>query len=382
MLIPDNRDMARRYDDPEPYFGPAPSALLEGLATRTDCEVHIVACVHRPVRSPAQIGPNLFYHSLVVGNWGYLRSFYAGCVLAIRRKLRELQPDVVHGQGTEKFAGISAALSGFPNLLTIHGNMRAVARALNARPLSFHWLTARLEALTLRRIGGVICISDYTRREVADLAQRTWLVRNAVDSSFFEVERAPADPPLLVCLANICGYKNQNQLIRSLDALATRHRFQLTFAGHILERETYGREFAGLIAERPWCDHAGYVEGAALKALLARATALILPSLEDNCPMAILEAMAAGLPVAASRIGGIPDLVDDGQTGLLFDPRHPASIAAAVERLLAEPRAAQDMAAAARSQARSEYHPRVIAERHLAIYREMTGSTANERSNS
>ena len=87
--------------------------------------------------------------------------------------------------------------------------------------------------------------------------------------------------------------------------------------------------------------------------------------------MVVLEAMAAGVPVAASRIGGIPDLIDDGRTGLLFDPLDGASIRKAVMQWTEHPDQAAAMAATAKEEAMQRFHPRVVAARHLDIYREV-----------
>jgi glycosyltransferase involved in cell wall biosynthesis len=99
---------------------------------------------------------------------------------------------------------------------------------------------------------------------------------------------------------------------------------------------------------------------------------VILPSLEDNCPMVVLEAMAAGVPVAAARVGGVPDLVRHGETGLLFDPSSGQAMASAMKQLL-EARESS-MVARAQSEARKRFHPEVIAARHLEIYREVISS--------
>jgi glycosyltransferase involved in cell wall biosynthesis len=98
---------------------------------------------------------------------------------------------------------------------------------------------------------------------------------------------------------------------------------------------------------------------------------LVLPSLEDNCPMTVLEAMAAGVPVVAARVGGLPDLIEEGQTGFFCDPLQGPSIAAAVEKVLANPAEAADVARRARQCARERFHPEVIGRRHLEIYREV-----------
>src|SRR6185369_9517211 len=121
----------------------------------------------------------------------------------------------------ERDCALDAVWSGFPNVLTIHGNMRLIAQVNRAPIFSFHWFAARLEALTIPRSGGVVCITRYTQEAVSDLARRTWVVPNAVDASFFKVDAAPpGKTPRVLCVGHICQRKNQNAFIRALDPLA------------------------------------------------------------------------------------------------------------------------------------------------------------------
>jgi glycosyltransferase involved in cell wall biosynthesis len=98
---------------------------------------------------------------------------------------------------------------------------------------------------------------------------------------------------------------------------------------------------------------------------------LFLPSLEANCPMAVLEAMAAGVPVAAANVGGVPDLITHGSDGLLFNPRMEESIRAAIAELLADGRKRMELGARAKEKAVRCFHPLKIAEKHVAIYRQV-----------
>jgi glycosyltransferase involved in cell wall biosynthesis len=88
-----------------------------------------------------------------------------------------------------------------------------------------------------------------------------------------------------------------------------------------------------------------------MDAALARWNALVQPSLEEGFGMAALEAMAAGLPVVATRVGGLPELVEHGATGLLVAPADPSALALAIERLLQDPDLASAMGAAGRKRA-------------------------------
>src|ERR1041385_638225 len=163
ILTTDSREHFKEYHSSTPYFGTAPEALLQGFGrlmdsqasspeTRpsgeADLEIHVVSCARARMSSPQKIGPNIFFHSLYVGRLGWMRTLYLGCIRATRKKLREIRPDIVHGQGTERDCAISAVLSGFPNVLTNHGNMRLIARVNHANPFSFYWLPAPVGKFT------------------------------------------------------------------------------------------------------------------------------------------------------------------------------------------------------------------------------------------
>jgi len=374
FLTNDNRDTWRRYDLPKPIFGPAPEALLQGLEMLDgEIEVHVLSCTQKPLAAPEKIASNIFYHSLLVPKIGWLRSGYQGCIRAVRRKLKEIQPDLVHGQGMERDCSISAIFSGFPNVLTVHGNMRLIARLEGAKPFTYWWLAAKLEGFTIPRADGVVCITHYTREAVQSLAKKTWLIPNAVDASFFEVQPEPArdEPPVILCVGSVCPRKNQNAFIRALDPLASGLKFKVVFLGQAGRGDPYVDEFVQLVQARPWCASAGFANRDRLKDNLKRAAILALPSLEDNCPMVVLEAMAAGVPVIAARVGGVPDLIEEGQTGLFCDPHNGDDMSAAIAKLLAEPELGRTLAAKAKRRARERFHPLVVARQHLEIYREI-----------
>jgi glycosyltransferase involved in cell wall biosynthesis len=371
VITTDNREEFRKYSDPVPQFGTAPTALLEGFRKLPNCEIHVISCVQKPLPSPSMIGKNIYYHSILVGKWGWLRGVYVGCTLAVRRKLQEIQPDIVHGQGTERNCALNAVFSGFPNILTVHGNMRVIAEINAAKAFSFQWFAARLETFTLPKTKGVICITNYTRDLVKPFVRKTWLLPNAVDDWFFQIDRAPSKKKQILCTGFISTRKNQNKLIRSLDALSKELDFELLFIGATIKDDPYSQEFQKLISTRPWCRHLGFVDRSQLGPFLREATLLALPSLEDNCPMVVLEAMAAGVPVVAAAVGGVPDLIKPGITGLLCDPQDETDMCNKIKTFLVDSGIADKIAKRAKVEAVNRFRTEVVAQRHLDIYREV-----------
>ena len=112
-------------------------------------------------------------------------------------------------------------------------------------------------------------------------------------------------------------------------------------------------------AERLGIDNAvsfpGWVGPAEKQSLMNRAAVCVLPSYTEGLPMSLLEAMAAGLPVAATSVGGIPDVVADGINGFLFDPGDSAMLQRLLLRLLHDPELGKRMALAARETVRMRF---------------------------
>lgn len=374
LVTTDKREHDHDYMNPVPCFGTAPEALLQGLTSLPKVEVHVVSCSQKKMNSPVQLAANIWFHSLLVPKWGWLRSGYSGCISAVRKELGVIQPDLVHAQGTERDCAIAAAFFPGPKVLTIHGNCRAIAQLRQSKPFSYWWLQAQLERFSIPRFDGVVCISKYTQSLVSGLAKKTWLLPNAVDPAFFEIEpKSVSEFPVILVVANVDARKNQIGLIHSLDGLSKKRPFQMRFLGKCGE-DPYGQEFRGLVQTRPWCFWGGMLDRVSLRKEFAKATAVMLPTWEDNCPMVVLEAQAAGIPVICSNVGGVPDLVEEEITGLLTDPSRPESMPQALGRLLQNPGLAKRLADAGRKQALARFHPRVIAEKHLEIYRELIAS--------
>jgi glycosyltransferase involved in cell wall biosynthesis len=102
---------------------------------------------------------------------------------------------------------------------------------------------------------------------------------------------------------------------------------------------------------------------------------LVQPSRADNFPLAVLEAMAAGIAVVATRVGGVPELVVDGETGLIVEPEDPAALAEALDSLAAEPVRRRELGRRGRARVLDEFTPERMAQRTVALYRDLCASS-------
>ncbi len=118
----------------------------------------------------------------------------------------------------------------------------------------------------------------------------------------------------------------------------------------------------------------GFVRHDELQTLYARAAVVACPSRREGFGVACLEAMAHGRPVVATGVGGLRDLVVDGETGLVVPPRDPAALRAALERLLAEPELRRRLGQAGRERARERFSWDAVTEATLAVYADAAGT--------
>ena len=373
LLTSDARESFKNYQAQEPYFGTAPQGLIDGFSDFPEIEVHVISCSRIPLPASTKLAENIWFHQPVVGKWGWGRSLFIGCALATRELIYKLKPDIVHGQGTERDCAMAAVLSGCPNVLTIHGNMRVHAKRGENRGAAYYKLAAALEGFCLKRTDGVVAISRYTEDLVKGITPRTWFLPNAVDRRYFNVEATPPARPRLLFVGSICERKNPIGLIRACEPMLRSGECTIAFAGDGSPQSAYRKEFNALLETLPGLELLGFLDRDALGEEFRRTSILVLPTFEDNCPMVVLEAMAAGLPVAASQVGGIPDLITHGRDGLMFDPHEPSDVKACIERLVREPALGARLGAQGRITAMERFHPKIIAGEHLKIYREVLG---------
>lgn len=371
----ERREAEKNYRDPNPGFAAAAEALLEGFSALPDIELHVLSCTRQPVPAPEKLASNIWYHNLHVPRIGWTRTLYQGCVRAVRKKLREIQPHIVHGMGTEHDCSLNAVLSGYPNVVTIHGNMRELAR-LSGAPITslagiYFRLTAMLEDFALRRTAGVFCHSTYTQNLVSSRTRQTWLVPHALRQKFFEPVPEISRPCVVLNAGVISPRKRQLEL---LDIAETLHRrglkFEFRFIGlpqpteymaKFLERirpmETQGyARFLGAVPDDELVDHFDSV------------AAMVHFPTEEAFGNVVIESLGRGLKFFGSRVGGIVDIASGMPGAELFEKDDWSGLANSMGQWIA---GGHPRAAAAERLVRERYRPDVIARRHVEIYAEL-----------
>jgi glycosyltransferase involved in cell wall biosynthesis len=191
------------------------------------------------------------------------------------------------------------------------------------------------------------------------------VIPNGVDVARARRAR-PGDPGPLRVLAvgRLRAPKDFRTLVRAVAALGP-HACRVLVAGEGPDRPLLAAEIDAL-GLRGRVVLAG--ERHDVARLLAYAHVFVLPSRSEGHPVSVLEAMAAGVPVVASRVGGIPEQVADGETGLLVEPGDVDGLAAALRRLAADPALRRRLGEAGRARAEEAFDLPAFRRAHLEVY--------------
>ncbi|HSB38285.1 MAG TPA: glycosyltransferase [Gaiellaceae bacterium] len=221
-----------------------------------------------------------------------------------RGAARRFRPDVVYAHFLVPSGLIAGLASPAPLVVTAHGRD---VRNVGAVPG-----IAALTRSTIRRSAAVIAVSDYLRREletkIPEARGKTVVIDSGVDLERFTVEPAPTDGPRFLCIGALSERKN---VLRLADAFERLGEGTLTFVGD--------GPLRARLAGRPSVELAGSVAHDEMPARIGQAHVVCQPSLIEPFGQAVLEAMACGRSVVATRIGGPPEFVPPA-AGVLVDP--------------------------------------------------------------
>ncbi len=371
--------LTREYP-PEVYGGAGVHVeyLARELGTHVDLTVHCqgadrpTAVAHRPWERLANTNPAL--QTISTG-------------LSMAADLADV--DVVHSHTWyANMAGhLASLLYTVPHVVTMHS--LEPLRPWKAEQLGGGYrLSSWCERDAVESAAAVVAVSEGMRIDLLDAYPsvdpgRVRVIHNGIDAKQYSpdagtdvLERYGVDPdkPSIVFVGRITRQKGVPVLLRAAADLEP--DAQLVLCSGQPDTPELGAEVSRMVddlqADRQgviWLQ--GMLERHEVIQLLSHATAFVCPSLYEPLGIVNLESMACGTAVVASRIGGIPEVVVDGETGLLVPPEDPYALAAALNELARDPERAEAMGRAGRERAISEFDWTAIAAQTAALYAEI-----------
>jgi glycosyltransferase involved in cell wall biosynthesis len=281
------------------------------------------------------------------------------------RLFRRERPAIVHANSSKAgiLGRIAAVAARVPvRLFTVHGWAFKADTGPAAR--AYLWADRLMSPLTTT----TICVAESERRAGLQArtcrADRTVVIHNGV--AVGPHARTATPPPVtLLSVGRLRAPKDFLTLVRAVARLEP-GSVRLRIAGDGPDREALVAELARLGLD-------GAVELLGTRAdvaeLLGAADVFVLSSDSEGMPMSVLEAMAAGLPVVATAVGGVPELVREAETGVLVPPRDTEALAAALGALVADGELRERLGEAARRRAEREFSLAEFRRAHLEVYR-------------
>ena len=298
---------------------------------------------------------------------------------------RSTRVDVVHAHQGEDLAvlplgRLAARRHGCPLVVTVHCSVGHTLTGRSPRTRLLRLVGGLVERSTLRRADAVVVLTERTATALrADGVPAERLVVNpsGFDPALFAGSGRDVFPsvarPRIGYVGRLAPQKRADRLVQAVGRM--RETAALVLVGDGPDRALVRRLVAASPA-RERITEVGFVDHTSVPAVLSSLDVLVLPSAYEEMGSVLTEAMAAGLPVVASDVGGIPEVVRHGETGLLVPPDDVDALAAALDRIVADPDLRARLAAGARARARSYAWP-ALAGRVAEIYaRVLGGGTA------
>ncbi|MCW2919504.1 MAG: hypothetical protein JWN52_7572 [Actinomycetia bacterium] len=297
--------------------------------------------------------------------WGMLPSALMAFFRLVGH-LRRMRPDVLHAFLIHSYvvAAPAARLAGVPVLVA---GRRSLGDFKQGRRLVLALERAATRA-TDHLIANAEAVAADARRQEGFAQDKITVVYNGLPDSAFDLA-PPAvlatDLPVVLCVANFRPYKGHWYL---LDAIA-RLRAEALPCTLVLVGDGPGRTDLEQFAERLGLDVRFLGVRTDVEKLLARADAVVLASLHEGMSNAVMEAMAAGLPIVATEVGGTGELLRG--RGVLVPPADPGALADGLERVLTDPAFAEDLGRRARSWSQAHLRVDSMVDQHIRIYRDL-----------
>lgn len=390
------------------FRGDVTAPFIESIATHIAAQghrVHVLLPEHRDLhRGAIEDGVNLHIYRYAPGrdwmHWGYAESLRAD--VQIKRGMYVLAPivfvsalsamlqltrrehyDVIHAHWVlpnAPMAALAAGVRNIPLVISLHGSDVFVAEKWKPLGSLARWSFQRADGITA-------CSDNLAARAMALGAEgaKTELIPYGADLKAFHTDPAAvrrvraklkigADELMVLGVGRLVYKKGFEFLVKALDEVrATAPHARLVLAGDgDLRRELEGTVAALALNSR--VTFAGWVPREEIPAYFAASDIVAVPSVQDEAgnvdglPNVALEAMAAGKPLVASRLAGIPQVVHNGVNGLLVEEKNPHQLAQAILQLACDADLRLGMGAAGRVQVREVLNWDNVARMYVSLY--------------
>ena len=377
----------------DPYAkGSGPRTHLRYLSqalSKMGCEVHILV-LHSKKSGRVMNGVQVHY----LNSHFHIPSVWKGFVFPllsskdVNSLCKEYEIDIVHGQSPSSFGYALLRKNATPFVVTLHGTSFGEISSYLKMPFSWFHFSSMADAMVLQplwaflthieynRADKVIAVSRATAKEAVQFyglrEDKVVTIYNGVTlpKLYFNGEN---EQHMILSVGRLAWRKGFKYLLDAMpDVLTTYSDAKLFLVGEGKDKvflEGYARKLG---IERSVC-FTGKVSNRMLYSLYARAGVYVQPSLYEPFGITILEAMAMGKPVVATRVGGIPEFVINGVNGLIVDSGNSLALADAIMNVFSDATYAQKLAAEGKEKVQKEFTWEKTAQKTFRLYKQLLG---------
>jgi glycosyltransferase involved in cell wall biosynthesis len=362
---------------------------LSGGLTRAGHEVEVAAPAGSDVAGGASAAGCTVHEIPLVGP---LHPLYdPRAIVELRHIVREGHFDLVHAHGFKAgFIGRLGAMLGGAKAVVVTAHNHVLSRT--DTPASARNRYRNVERSLAGLVSRYIAVSDSIRLELVDgyglPSERVITVHNGVEPAPYLApqDRAaariefglPAEAPVIGLAARFSTQKGLRHLIGAVPLIRAEKPGIVVVIGGSGPLESELREHAAAVEATGSLRWPGFVEN--MPRFLSALDVYVSPAETEALGIALIEAALAQIPTVATRVGGVPEVVLDGETGVLVAPGDPAALASATLTLLRDREHACALAAAARERCLRDFAPALMIERTLAVYADALAAAKKERS--
>ena len=295
-----------------------------------------------------------------------------GLARRLRAVFSSVRPDIVHvhsRRGADLFAGRACLAEGLPAVLTRRVDNPEPAFWARFKYRPYRAIVAISRAVEVELTGSAGLDQARIRRIPSAVNAHEFLPDRTARARLLAEFALPEDAFVAAVSAQLIGRKGHDVLLACLPELVQRHpELRVVCFGDGPLKRHLRRRTAALGLGRHVL-FTGFRRD--LPALLPGVDVLVHPARREGLGVALLEAMSSSVPIVASAVGGIVDVVESGVEGLLVPPDNPAELGAALERLIGDTCLRKHMGMAGRVRVRRDFSVELMAERYLGLYREI-----------
>jgi|GEM_PF-2502618 len=353
--------------------------LVNGLLRFSDLEIHIITASHSVKKDMDYKSNGMTVHSVPLDRIFGNSTLYYSTRKRILKKIREIKPDILHSHcfGYETLAALDSRHKKI--IISTHGiNTAKWGPAYNILDTMRVYMQNRIYENCIKRAENILINTQYAGQHLRGFNKiKICELNNPVSDIFLDMDNRHEDDERILFVGNVCQRKGIMTLLEAVNILKPCFRnLRLMIAGPVAEKDYYVK-LSAFVKDNGLSECVHFLwqlNERELRNEYQKASIFAFPSLKDEAPVALLQAMASGKAIVATRAGGIPYMIDEGVTGFLIEKENSADLADRIALFIKDSGLRRRFGGNAREKALKENSIAAVTDRLYCIYKKVNDS--------